>query len=80
MVSFKWIYKESKWGESLIVRELFCTLEDGTVLYRSYSDQDFMIERDGELYNDAVDPDGFDRVYTETDIPIEGKEDINAVT
>lgn len=64
----------------MIVRELFCTLEDGTVLYRSYSDQDFMIERDGELYNDAVDPDGFDRVYTETDIPIEGKEDINAVT
>lgn len=64
----------------MIVRELFCTLEDGTVLYRSYSDQDFMIERDGELYNDAVDPDGFDRVYTETDIPIEGKEGINAVT
>ena len=64
----------------MIVRELFCTLEDGTVLYRSYSDQYFMIERDGELYNDAVDPDGFDRVYTETDIPIEGKEDINAVT
>ena len=64
----------------MIVRELFCTLEDGTVLYRSYSDQDVMIERDGELYNDAVDPDGFDRVYTETDIPIEGKEDINAVT
>ena len=63
----------------MIVRELFCTLEDGTVLYRSYSDQDFMIERDGELYNDAVDPDGFDRVYTETDIPIEGKEGINAV-
>ena len=64
----------------MIVRELFCTLEDGTVLYRSYSDQDVMIERDGELYNDAVDPDGFDRVYTETNIPIEGKEDINAVT
>ena len=64
----------------MIVRELFCTLEDGTVLYRSYSDQDVMIERDGKLYNDAVDPDGFDRVYTETDIPIEGKEDINAVT
>ena len=64
----------------MIVRELFCTLEDGTVLYRSYSDQDVMIERDGELYNDAVDPDGFDRVYTETDIPIEGKEGINAVT
>ena len=64
----------------MIVKELFCTLEDGTVLYRSYSDQDVMIERDGELYNDAVDPDGFDRVYTETDIPIEGKEDINAVT
>ena len=64
----------------MIVRELFCTLDDGTVLYRSYSDQDVMIERDGKLYNDAVDPDGFDRVYTETDIPIEGKEDINAVT
>ena len=30
-----------------------------------------MIERDGAMYSEAVDPVEFDRVYTETDIPVE---------
>ena len=30
-----------------------------------------MIKRDGALYSEAVDPAEFDRVYTETDIPVE---------
>ena len=30
-----------------------------------------MIERDGAMYSEAVDPVEFDRVYTETDMPVE---------
>lgn len=39
---------------------------------RTYSDEGYMIERDGVQYSEAIDPIGFeDRVYTETDIKIE---------
>lgn len=39
---------------------------------RTYSDEGFMIERDGVQYSEAIDPIGFeDRVYTETDVKIE---------
>lgn len=54
----------------MIVIEHFRTREDGVVLIRTYSDRGMMIERDGELYSEAVDPEGMGRVYTETDIPI----------
>ena len=33
-----------------------------------------MIERDGALYCDAIDPESENRVYSETDIPIETEE------
>ena len=36
-----------------------------------WSDAGFMIERDGAMYSEAVDPVEFDRVYMETDIPVE---------
>ena len=36
-----------------------------------WSDAGFMIERDGAMYSEAVDPVEFDRVYTETDMPVE---------
>ena len=39
-------------------------------LRRTWSDAGFMIERDGTVYSEAVDPAEFDRVYTETDIPV----------
>ena len=48
---------------------------DGRQLRRTWSDAGFMIERDGEMYSEAVDPAEFDRVYTETDILIEVMED-----
>lgn len=38
---------------------------------RTYSDSNKMIERDGVLYNEAIDPIEFDRFYHETDIEIE---------
>ena len=44
---------------------------DGRQLRRTWSDTGFMIERDGAVYSEAVDPVEFDRVYTETDIPVE---------
>lgn len=44
---------------------------DGRQLRRTWSDAGFMIERDGAVYSEAVDPVEFDRVYTETDIPVE---------
>ena len=44
---------------------------DGRQLRRTWSDTGFMIERDGAVYSEAVDPVEFDRVYTETDMPVE---------
>ena len=44
---------------------------DGFQLRRTWSDAGFMIERDGAVYSETVDPAEFDRVYTETDILIE---------
>ena len=38
---------------------------------RNYSDSGFCVERDGVRYDEAIDPIGSGRVYTETDIPIE---------
>ena len=46
---------------------------DGFQLRRTWSDAGFMIERDGAVYSEAVDPVEFDRVYTETDMPVEYK-------
>ena len=44
---------------------------DERQLRRTWSDAGFMIERDGAVYSEAVDPAEFDRIYTETDIPVE---------
>ena len=44
---------------------------DNRQLRRTWSDAGFMIERDGAMYSEAVDPVDFDRVYTETDMPVE---------
>lgn len=43
----------------------------------NYSDAGFYIERDGILYEDAIDPLNTDRTYTETEIPIETEEEEN---
>lgn len=40
-------------------------------LIRTYSDQGMKIERDGIRYDEAVDPIDMNRVYTETDEPID---------
>lgn len=37
---------------------------------RTWSDLDMMIERDGAMYQEAIDPIDSGRTYTETDQPI----------
>ena len=41
---------------------------------RTYSDEGFMVERDGVRYGEAIDPAELGRTYTETDEPIEADE------
>lgn len=54
----------------MIVTEYYKTRADGMELYRTYSDNGMMIERDGALYEEAIDPADSGRTYVETDIPI----------
>lgn len=60
----------------MIITEDFGIREDGVVLLRTYSSENMMIRQDGTgaLYEDAIDPEGTGRTYTETDIPIEEEE------
>ena len=51
----------------MIITEYYKTRTDGVVLNRTYSDKDMMIERDGILYSEAIDPENEHRVYMETD-------------
>ncbi len=43
---------------------------NGTEYIRTWSDLNMMIERDGALYEEAIDPIDSGRVYTETEQPI----------
>ena len=53
---------------------------DERQLRRTWSDAGFMIERDGAVYSEAVDPAEFDRIYTETDIPVESESEDEIVS
>ena len=48
---------------------------NGTEYQRTYSDIGMKIERDGVRYDEAIDPMGSGREYTETDEPIEDNEE-----
>lgn len=43
---------------------------NGKAYTRTYSDIGYMIERDGAVYEEAIDPAELGRTYTETDQPI----------
>lgn len=43
----------------------------GRKFIKTYSDEGFMVERDGVRYAEAIDPAEFGRQYTETDEKIE---------
>ena len=60
-------------GDIVPVKERYT--EYGKDWVKRYSDDGMMIERDGELYSEAVDEAKyeFERVYYETDIPVEAE-------
>ena len=61
----------------MIKTEFYIERKDGVKLYRTYSDRNMMIQKDGteELYGEAIDVENSGYTYTETDIPIEGDTD-----
>ena len=60
----------------MIIREFYLTREDGVNLYKTYSDQNFMIHKIGteEVYNEAIDVENAPYIYEETDEKIEQEE------
>lgn len=59
----------------MIITEYYKTRSDGVVLNRTFSDLNMMIEREGVRYCEAIDPAELNRVYIETDEPIDEFED-----
>ena len=57
----------------MIIRELYKTREDGVNLYRTYSDQGFMVRQieTGILYSEPIDIEDAPFTYEETDVLIE---------
>ena len=53
----------------MIKKEYYKTLEDGTVLIRTYSDSNHYIIQDGTgiEYSEAIDPENMNRTYTESE-------------
>ena len=47
---------------------------NGVIYDYTYSDAGYMIERDGVMYSEAVDPLNSGRLYEETTIPLEDEE------
>ena len=57
----------------MVKKEYYKTLEDGTVLIRTYSDSNHYIIQDGTgiEYSEAIDPENMNRTYTESEKVIE---------
>ena len=47
---------------------------NGRSFMKTYSDSGYMVERDGVLYSEAIDPIDSGRTYTESDTPLETDE------
>ena len=56
-----------------IVKEFYKTREDGVNLYKTYSDENYMIYKIGtdEVYEDAIDVEDAPYEYEETTEPVE---------
>ena len=50
----------------MLITEFYGVRNDGVRLIRTYSDQGYYVERDGIRYDEAIDPENMNRVYTET--------------
>ena len=59
----------------MVRTDFYTERKDGVKLYRTYSDNNLIIKKDGtnELYSEAIDIRNIGFTYTETDIPIEGE-------
>lgn len=57
----------------MVVKEFYRVREDGVILYRSFSDEGFYIQKVGtdEVYSEAIDVDNAPYVYIETAEKIE---------
>ena len=57
----------------MVKKEYYKTLEDGTILIRTYSDSNHYIIQDGTgiEYSEAIDPEQMNRTYTESEKTIE---------
>ena len=51
---------------------------NGVQFQKTWSDANYLIERDGAKYSEAVDPMGVERVYTETNELIDSQNDITS--
>lgn len=62
----------------MIKNEFYATRKDGVNLYRTYSDEQFLIQKVGtdEIYDEAIDIEGAPYTYIETDEKIEELDDI----
>ena len=49
---------------------------NGVQFQKTWSDANYLIERDGAKYNEAVDPMGVERTYTETTELIDTQDNI----
>ena len=58
----------------MIKKEYYKTLEDGTILIRTYPDSNHYIIQDGTgiEYSEAIDPEHMNRTYTESERTVEG--------
>jgi len=61
----------------MVRTDFYTERKDGVKLYRTYSDNNLIIKKDGtnELYSEAIDIRNIGFTYTETDIPVEGGTD-----
>jgi len=59
----------------MIVVEFLTERSDGVRLYRTYSSEGRKIERDGEVYDEAIDPENSGRTYTESEEFVEATEE-----
>ena len=49
---------------------------NGVQFQKTWSDANYLIKRDGAKYSEAVDPMGVERIYTETNEPIDPQDNI----
>ena len=62
----------------MIIREFYRTRYDGINLYKTYSNEGYLIQKVGtdEIYTEAIDVENAPYVYVETDKKIEAEDNV----